>query len=79
MHGKVVLYTTPMCGPCEQVKHYLEALGVEFSVIDVMMDEDAADLLAGKGIRAAPALAVGDEIVAGPALSPEAIDRMLGI
>ena len=56
MHGKVVLYTTPMCGPCEQVKNYLQALGVEFTVIDVMMDEEAADLLERKGIRSAPAL-----------------------
>jgi len=79
MHGKVVLYTTPMCGPCEQVKNYLDALGVEFTVIDVMMDEEAADLLASRGIRSAPALAVGDEIVAGPALNPDAIDGLLGL
>lgn len=79
MHGEVILYTTPMCGPCEQVKNYLDALGVAFTVIDVMMDEEAADLLASKGIRAAPALGVGDEIVAGPALNPEAIDALLGL
>jgi glutaredoxin len=79
MHGKVVLYTTPMCGPCEQVKHYLQALGVEFTVIDVMMDEAAADLLASKGIRAAPALGVGEEIIAGPALDPAGIDGLLGL
>lgn len=79
MHGKVVLYTTPMCGPCEQVKNYLQALGVEFTVIDVMADEEAADLLESKGIRSAPALGVGEEIVAGPALSPEGIDALLGL
>ena len=79
MHGKVVLYTTPMCGPCEQVKNYLEALGVEFAVIDVMMDEEAAELLESKGIRSAPALGVGEQIIAGPALDPEAIDALLGL
>jgi glutaredoxin len=79
MHGKVVLYTTPICGPCEQVKDYLDALGVAFTVIDVMVDEDAAALLESRGIRSAPALAVGDEIVAGPALNPDAIDTLLGL
>jgi glutaredoxin len=79
MHGKVVLYTTPMCGPCEQVKHYLEALGVEFTVIDVMMDEAAASLLESKGIRSAPALGIGEEIIAGPTLDPAGIDALLGL
>jgi len=79
MAKKVVLYTTPMCGPCEQVKAYLEALEVEFEVIDVMMNEDAADLLDSKGIRSAPALSVGDEFAAGAALVPDRIDQMLGI
>ncbi len=79
MTEKVVLYTTPMCGPCEQVKKYLTALGVDFEVVDVMMDEEAADLLDSKGIRSAPALAVGDKIVAGAALSTERIDELLGL
>ena len=75
----IVLYTMPMCGPCEQVKSYLTALGVEFDVVDVMMDEDAGELLASKGIRSAPALRVGEEIVAGAALVPDRIDALLGI
>ena len=79
MTEKVVLYTTPMCGPCEQVKKYLTAHGVDFEVVDVMMDEEAADLLDSKGIRSAPALAVGDKIVAGAALSTERIDALLGL
>jgi adenosylhomocysteine nucleosidase len=79
MTKKVVLYTTPMCGPCEQVKNYLTALGVEFEVIDVMMDEEAADLLDSKGIRSAPALAVGDAFAAGAALNTDKIDEMLGL
>jgi glutaredoxin len=79
MADKVVLYTTPMCGPCEQVKAYLTALGVDFDVVDVMMDEEAADLLDSKGIRSAPALAVGDKIVAGAALNTDKIDELLGL
>jgi glutaredoxin len=79
MAKEIVLYTTPMCGPCEQVKAYLQALEVDFEVIDVMMDEEAAELLDMKGIRSAPALRVGDAFAAGAALVPEKIDEMLGI
>ncbi|MEM9682057.1 MAG: glutaredoxin family protein [Pseudomonadota bacterium] len=79
MATDIVLYVTPMCGPCEQVKSYLTALGVEFDVIDVMMDEEAGELLDSKGIRSAPALRVGEEIVAGASLVPDRIDALLGI
>jgi len=79
MAKKVVLYTTPMCVPCEQVKAYLTALGVDFEVVDVMADEEAAELLDSKGIRSAPALAVGDAFAAGAALNTDKIDEMLGI
>ena len=79
MADRIVLYTTPMCGPCEQVKAYLTALGVAFEVVDVMMDEEAAELLDSNGIRSAPALAVGAKIVAGAALSTDRIDELLGL
>lgn len=79
MATEIVLYVTPMCGPCEQVKTYLTALGVEFDVVDVLMDEEAGELLDSKGIRSAPALRVGEEIVAGAALVPDRIDALLGI
>ena len=79
MATEIVLYVTPMCGPCEQVKTYLTALGVEFDVVDVMMDEEAGELLDSRGIRSAPALRVGEEVVAGAALVPDRIDALLGI
>ena len=79
MSQKVVLYTTPMCGPCEQVKEYLRMHEVSFSVVDLLMDEGAAELLESKGIRSAPALGVDDEIIAGAALNPDKIDEMLGL
>ena len=79
MAKEVVLYVTPMCGPCDQVKTYLTALGVDFEVVDVMMDEAAGELLESKGIRSAPALRVDDEIAAGATLVPDRIDEMLGL
>ncbi len=48
MAETVIVYSTPFCAPCEKLKRYLKAQDVEFSVVDLMMDEEAADLMAGK-------------------------------
>ncbi|MGE0699933.1 MAG: glutaredoxin family protein, partial [Hyphomicrobiaceae bacterium] len=52
----VVVYTSPMCVPCEQLKGYLKRLGVPFRVRDLLMDEDAQDRLDEARIRSTPAL-----------------------
>ena len=36
----VVIYSTPFCVPCEQLKRYLDAHGVSFTTRDLMMDEE---------------------------------------
>lgn len=79
MAEKVIVYSTPLCPPCEQLKKYLTSRNVEFIVKDLMMDEAAADLMASHNIRSAPALQVGDEILSGQELKPERIDALLGI
>ena len=40
---EVVVYTSPFCAPCEQLKQYLTANGVQFKVRDLMMDEAAQE------------------------------------
>ena len=62
--AEVIVYSTPLCAPCEQLKHYLKAHDVEFVVKDLMMDEDAADRLDDLGIRSTPALEVNGEVYA---------------
>ena len=79
MNSEVIVYTTPFCVSCEQLKAYLNKRGVEFVQKDLMMDEDAADLLENKNIRSTPALQVGSEIYAGADLAPDKIDALLGI
>lgn len=79
MAEKVIVYSTPLCPPCEQLKKYLTSRNVEFIVKDLMMDEAAANLMASHNIRSAPALQVGDEILSGQELKPERIDALLGI
>ena len=74
----VVVYTTPLCAPCEQLKRYLEANGIGFTTRDLMMDEEAQDRIDDAGIRSTPILEVDGELYAGEALAPEKVKALLG-
>ena len=76
---EVIVYSTPLCAPCEQLKTYLRAHDVAFVAKDLMMDEDAADFIDSHNIRTSPVLQVGDELLHGSALEPEKIDALLGL
>lgn len=75
---EIIIYSTPLCAPCEQLKRHLKARGVDFIVKDLMMDEEAAELLEGKNIRSVPALGIDGEVYAGNQLAPEKLDALLG-
>jgi len=72
----VIVYSTPLCAPCEGLKSYLKAKGVEFKVKDLLMDEEAAEYLADKNIRSTPVLQVDDEFVIG--FQKDKVDALLG-
>ena len=76
---EVIVYTTPFCVPCEQLKHYLDSQGVPFTTLDLMMDEDAQDKIDDAGIRSTPILEVDGELYAGEALAPEKIRTLLDL
>jgi glutaredoxin len=76
---RVVVYTTILCPPCDELKAYLRSHGVAFETADPMMDEDAAEFLEDRNIRSAPTLRVGDEVVSGAALTRERVDALLGL
>lgn len=78
-HRDVVVYTSPMCAPCEQLKSFLRANGVVFKVRDLLMDEDAQDRLDEARIRSTPALEVDGAIYAGDALNPDKVKSLLGL
>ena len=42
MDREVIVYSTPLCGPCERLKGHLRAAGISFIVKDVLLDEEAA-------------------------------------
>ncbi len=77
VRGEVVVYSTPLCEPCEQLKSYLRGRGIAFRVRDLLMDEDAAAELEQHNIWSAPAISVGDEFVAG--FDRTRVDALLGI
>ncbi|MDX2155687.1 MAG: glutaredoxin family protein [Hyphomicrobiaceae bacterium] len=76
---EIVVYTSPMCAPCEQLKGYLRQLGVAFRVRDLLMDEDAQDRLDDARIRSTPALEVDGVIYAGGELTPDKVRKLLGM
>ncbi len=55
---KVIVYSTPLCAPCEQLKGYLKAHDVVFVAKDLMVDEDAAAFIESRNIRSSPVLQV---------------------
>ena len=79
MDRPVIVYSTPLCAPCEQLKRYLVQRDVAFVAKDLMMDEDAAEFVEGLGIRTSPVLQVGDTLLHGGDLVPSNIDALLGL
>jgi len=77
MSGKVIVYSTPFCSPCERLKKYLNEKGVPFVSVDLMMDEEAADRLEERGIRASPVLEVEGKCYFGNELNPDNLAKLL--
>ena len=76
---KIVVYTSPFCAPCEQLKRFLTSHGVAYKVRDLMMDENAQDRLDEARIRSTPALEVDGQFYAGDALTQDKVKELLGI
>ena len=73
----VVVYSTPLCAPCERLKQYLKSKGVAFEARDLMMDEEAAEKIDDLGIRSSPVLEVDGRFYAGAQLTPERLAEVL--
>ena len=75
--GAVIVYSTPLCAPCEALKRRLAARRVAFTTVDLLMDEEAAERLEEKGLRSAPVLEVAGRLYAAANLSDDQLDRLL--
>jgi glutaredoxin-like protein NrdH len=79
MGKEIVVYSTPLCAPCEQLKKFLREEGIEFEVKDLMMDQEAAELMEERGVRSAPALSIEGKILFGPDLNAENLRKELNL
>lgn len=64
MHVKV--YTSPTCSACEKVKEILSEKGIEYQVVDISRDREAAmELVRRTHQLSVPVVQVGDRFVVG--------------
>jgi glutaredoxin-like YruB-family protein len=63
---KVVIYSTPRCHNCHEIKEYLQGRNVPFEEIDLSSDEAARNLIIEQtGHLGAPVVRIGDEFIFG--------------
>ena len=79
MVAEIIVYTTPLCAPCEVLKRILTTEGLTFEIRDLMVDEAAAELMEKHGIRSAPALGINGEIYSGDDLNPDRLVALLDL
>jgi glutaredoxin-like protein NrdH len=79
MANSIIVYSTPLCAPCERLKQYLRSNQVQFDSRDLMMDEEAAEKIEDLGIRSTPVLEVDGQFYSGAGLSPDNLSRILGL
>jgi len=72
----VVVYTTPTCGFCQQVKAYLHQRGVPFTEHDVGRDpQAAAEMVRLSGQQGVPVVLVDGQVIVG--FNRPLIDQLL--
>ena len=79
MSRELIVYTTPLCAPCEALKRILATEGLAFEVKDLMVDAAAAALMERSGIRTTPALGIDGKIYAGDDLRPHRLVALLDL
>ena len=73
---RIVVYTTPTCGFCRQVKSYLLQHGVPFTECDVSRDpERANEMVQLSGQRGVPVVLIDGQVVVG--FNRPLIDQLL--
>jgi mycoredoxin len=62
MSGQFTMYSTPWCGYCHRLKGQLDREGIEFAVVDIEQDPDAAELVmsVNGGNQTVPTLVYAD-------------------
>ena len=63
---KIIIYTTPTCHYCKNVKEFLDEKKLKYTVIDVAADKvKRAELIEKSGQMGVPVTMIGDKIIIG--------------
>lgn len=57
----VTVYTKPSCGPCRMTIRRLDALGIDYTVVDISVDDAARDYVMALGYQQAPVVVAGEQ------------------
>ena len=62
MSGKITMYSTPWCGYCHRLKGQLQREGIDFHVVDIERDPEAAEIVmsVNGGNQTVPTLVYAD-------------------
>lgn len=77
MQPEIIIYTTPLCAPCELLKRILDSEGLIFEVQDLLVNEAAAALMEKQGIRTAPVLSIDGQLYSGEELNADRLVALL--
>ncbi len=75
---RVIVFSTPTCGFCNQAKSYFRQKNVRYTDIDVSRDQAAArDMVRRSGQQGVPVIDIGGQLVLG--FNRPKIDQLLGL
>ncbi|EPD69410.1 glutaredoxin-like protein NrdH [Corynebacterium pyruviciproducens] len=57
----ITLYTKPACQQCKATKRALDKAGLEYTVVDISMDDEARDYVMALGYLQAPVVTVDND------------------
>jgi glutaredoxin-like protein NrdH len=55
------VYSKPACVACKGTYRYLDKAGLEYDVVDITQDPEAAEMVASLGYTSAPVVVAGEE------------------
>ncbi|WP_312227687.1 glutaredoxin-like protein NrdH [Pseudescherichia sp.] len=72
---RINIYTRNDCVQCHATKRAMESRGVEFEMVNIDLDPEAADTLREQGFRQLPVVIAGETSWSG--FRPDMINRLL--
>jgi glutaredoxin-like protein NrdH len=57
----ITVYSKPACVQCKATYHYLAKAGLQYKIVDLTRDEEAAAYVASLGYQSAPVVVTDDQ------------------